>query len=423
MKKIRLAFIVFLFGIAAIPLAIVSAKREQSPALQPPTSVAPVSYQTAQTLQCSAKNAGNEKPTYLVGASKLSAAEKKRIREEYGTLPIPKGEAERAKKIRAAALARQNKKIKAATDSFEAWRKAQPDAPAEIVERNRQKLQNYIDDFGDNSPKIKRQIAERKFDRYIGIAGAVLNQGRGCNTCWAFASIDAARANVRRNPFAGFNEGSFEFDLEGNWQGKGSGMMRIPGDPLPFVQDLLNCMPISEKEICRSGWHGLAFEFMVSGNGVPMSREEDIDGMFVKDGVEQYVFQPKSKREYTPGKKLSCAPDVGFVKALSWDYVNSPPDKLPTVEQLKAALVKHGPLVAPIVYDECLGNYRGGVFNEKNLSTVNHVVLLVGWDDDKEAWLIKNSWGEEWGENGFAWIKYGSNNIGVFAAWIDARRY
>ena len=422
MKKVWLAFIVFLFGIAIIPFALVSAKRERTPVVQPPTPVAPVSYQTPQTLQCTAKNAGNEKPTYLVGAAKLSPADKRRIREEYGTLPIPKGEAQRAKKIRADALARQNKKIKAATDSFEAWRKAQPDAPAEIVERNRRILQDYIDSFGDNSPLIKQRVAERKFD-YMGIAGEVLNQGRGCNTCWAFASTDAARASVERNPFAGFNEGSLEFNLEGNARGKGSGVMRIAGNPLPFVQDLLNCMPISEQEICRSGWHGLAFEFMVSGNGVPMSREEGYNGTQVKDGVEQQVFLPKSNREYTPGKKLSCAPDIGFVKALSWDYVNSPPDKLPTVEQLKAALVKHGPLVAPIVYDECLANYRGGVFNEKNLSTVNHVVLLVGWDDDKEAWLIKNSWGEEWGENGFAWIKYGSNNIGVFAAWIDARRY
>jgi cathepsin L len=50
---------------------------------------------------------------------------------------------------------------------------------------------------------------------------------------------------------------------------------------------------------------------------------------------------------------------------------------------------------------------------------INHAVLLIGWDDEKQAWLIKNSWGEQWGEKGFAWIKYGSNNIGVFAAWVD----
>ena len=93
---------------------------------------------------------------------------------------------------------------------------------------------------------------------------------------------------------------------------------------------------------------------------------------------------------------------------------------MPTVAQLKKALIEHGPLVAPIIYDECLWRYRGGVFNEKNSGDVGHVVLLVGWDDAKGAWLVKNSWGEEWGEKGFGWIKYGSNNIGMFAAWIDA---
>ena len=126
--------------------------------------------------------------------------------------------------------------------------------------------------------------------------------------------------------------------------------------------------------------------------------------------------------EYKAGQKFACQPTGGFLKAASWDYVNSPPDKLPTVKQLKTALIEHGPLVAPIFYDECLANYRGGVFNEQDLGTINHVVLLVGWDDEKQAWLVKNSWGEEWGEKGFAWIKYGSNNIGVFAAWIDAIR-
>ena len=64
--------------------------------------------------------------------------------------------------------------------------------------------------------------------------------------------------------------------------------------------------------------------------------------------------------------------------------------------------------------------YKGGVFNEKTEGKVGHVVLLIGWDDDRQAWLVKNSWGEKWGEKGFGWIKYGSNNIGQFAAWIDA---
>ena len=163
------------------------------------------------------------------------------------------------------------------------------------------------------------------------------------------------------------------------------------------------------------GWHGNAFDFMVYKKGVPMAYRKG----------DSNVENPDFLRKYEPGQKFSCSSDKGFIKASSWDYVNSPPDKLPTVEQLKTALIEHGPLVAPIFYDECLGNYKGGVFNEfdeKESGQINHVVLLVGWDDEKGAWLIKNSWGEKWGEKGFAWIKYGSNNIGVFAAWIDATR-
>ena len=130
----------------------------------------------------------------------------------------------------------------------------------------------------------------------------------------------------------------------------------------------------------------------------------------------------KYRRIYRFGQKYACSPNSGFVKGAAWDYVASPPDKLPTALELKTALIEHGPLVAPIYYDDCLANYRGGVFNEKDLGMINHVVLLIGWDDEKEAWLIKNSWGETWGEKGFGWIKYGSNNIGVFAAWIEADR-
>ncbi len=47
-------------------------------------------------------------------------------------------------------------------------------------------------------------------------------------------------------------------------------------------------------------------------------------------------------------------------------------------------------------------------------------MVLVGWDDDRGAWLMKNSWGEDWGENGYCWIAYGSNRIGRQTAWIRA---
>ena len=371
-------------------------------------------------LQCTQPSAaGNEKMTYLVGASELSSEGKKRIKDNWGKLVVPKGETERAKEIRKKAISYRQAIRDKVTKSMDVWINANPNATAEQIEIRRRRGQERIEFKinkinADNEDRLK----QKSFDwRTLLDVGAVMNQGAGCNTCWAFASTSAAVASLQKSyletiPLSNYN---FPNEITGELS-SASNMFNNTGSSrssAPFVQDLLNCMPIKKEEICQSGWHGRAFDFMVYKKGMPVAMD---NGGNIS---ERSNILPL---EYKAGQKFACQPTGGFLKAASWDYVNSPPDKLPTVKQLKTALIEHGPLVAPIFYDECLANYRGGVFNEQDLGTINHVVLLVGWDDEKQAWLVKNSWGEEWGEKGFAWIKYGSNNIGVFAAWIDAIR-
>lgn len=385
-----------------------------------PTYVPAQRKQPQAQLQCSeSTKASNEQMTYLVGAGKLSKADKKRIKEKWGVLTIPKGETERAKDIRDRALIYQKSQTEEVVKSFEIWLKVHPNATPEEIEKRRKENEKAID-YITGIKRITERVAMKKWDwrEHSVNVGPVMNQGEHCNTCWAFAASSAAAASIQKNYWDQANGLKFFPDMEtGNMRIIVGALMQWEGDPGPFVQDLLDCMPIPKEEICSSGWHGTAFDFMVYGQGIPMVYE---DGYKTKeaDGSSKTY-----RRIYNSGGKYGCSPNNGFAKANAWDYVNSPPDKLPTVEQLKTALIEHGPIVTPIYYDNCLANYRGGVFNENDLGMINHVVLLIGWDDDKQAWLIKNSWGEEWGEKGFGWIKYGSNNIGVFAAWIEADKH
>ncbi len=380
-----------------------SAQRRRTPARQsPPVSAEPA----APLLTCTPVNiASNERVTYLVGAS-MSNEDVSRIKNKWGTLTIPKGESEHAKDVHAACAAFKQNQIDQVTNSLTTWKKANPNAtPTQLKLRmiqQEQALETILD-----TKRTKERVAMSNWDwRSLIDVGPVMNQGEGCNTCWAVAASAAAACSMRKNQLdtgrAKFVPDPSTGEINEVLKTRGD----LLGDAVPFVQDLLNCMPIKKEEICSSGWHGNAFEFMVNKKGAPMSRSDALG----------------EGNEYKAGEKLSCRPRAGFVKAEMWDYVNSPPDKMPTVAQLKEALIAHCPIVAPIFYDKCLANYRSGVFNEKNAGMVNHVVLLIGWDDKKQAWLVKNSWGEEWGEKGFGWVKYGSNNIGVFAAFVEARR-
>ncbi len=370
----------------------------------------------AKPLTCTPapQNSTDEPMTYLVGVS-LTKEDKKRIKEKWGKLTIPLGETEHAKEIRTKALVYKQSKIDKYNKIYEGWLVLRPNATDTEKKGWRELIDRAI---AATEPRfVKERLAMEKFDwRDKGVkVGEVMNQGEGCNTFWAFATTAVALASQYKNYQDRSNAITYHFESENP-----DLVWAIPGSTAvfssqPFVQDLLNCMPIEKDAICSSGWHGNTFDFMVYKQGIPMVYQGDLQ-LTQADG-KSFKY---AKNVYKPGEKFACQPNKGFTRANSWDYVNSPPDKLPSVAQLKTALVEHGPIVAPIFYDECLANYRGGVFNEKDAGMVNHVVVLLGWDDTKQAWLIKNSWGEEWGEKGFGWIKYGSNNIGLFAAWIDA---
>jgi hypothetical protein len=66
-------------------------------------------------------------------------------------------------------------------------------------------------------------------------------------------------------------------------------------------------------------------------------------------------------------------------------------------------------------------NFPSGIFREHLPNDTNHMVTIIGWSEQRQAWKIKNSWGKQWGYSGFGWVGYESNKIGSFAIWVEAR--
>jgi hypothetical protein len=92
------------------------------------------------------------------------------------------------------------------------------------------------------------------------------------------------------------------------------------------------------------------------------------------------------------------------------------------IEQQKVWIDSVGPLacVFEVFHDfDVFGAVGSGVYRKvdapDNHSRGLHCVMIVGYDDVQQAWLIKNSWGAAWHGNGYAWIGYGEVSIDHWA--------
>jgi len=121
---------------------------------------------------------------------------------------------------------------------------------------------------------------------------------------------------------------------------------------------------------------------------------------------------------------LDFAQNTGLARETDWPYqdVNQPCNtsvqpvfkitgwkRALTIAERKQSLSTTGPMVAGMKVFSDFFDYGSGVYSPNTTSVAGyHAVSVVGYDDAAGCWICKNSWGPNWGEQGFFRIAYGT---------------
>jgi C1A family cysteine protease len=79
------------------------------------------------------------------------------------------------------------------------------------------------------------------------------------------------------------------------------------------------------------------------------------------------------------------------------------------IDAVKTALRAQHVVVFGMTVDQDYMNYTGGIMPMPKLTRLNaggHCQVIVGYDDNRQCWIIRNSWGTAWGEKGYAYVPY-----------------
>ncbi|XP_055628092.1 digestive cysteine proteinase 1 [Toxorhynchites rutilus septentrionalis] len=218
--------------------------------------------------------------------------------------------------------------------------------------------------------KVKDLVADLPESLDWRISGAVtpVKDQSVCGSCWSFGTTG---------------------HIESSYFLKTNKLVRLS------QQALIDCSWGYGNNGCDGGEDFRAYQWMMEVGGIPS--EEEYGGYLGQDGYCRVENQ------------TLYAPITGWVNVTSGD-----------ADAMKVALFKHGPLsIAIDAGHKTFSYYANGIYYDpecKNkLEQLDHAVLAVGYGklNGEDYWLIKNSWSNYWGNDGYALMAMKDNNCGI----------
>jgi hypothetical protein len=186
----------------------------------------------------------------------------------------------------------------------------------------------------------------------------VKEQG-SCSACWAFAPTAALESNI----LISRNTPGIDLDLS--------------------EQTLISC---GLSGSCDGGLTDSASDF-IRGFGLP------VESCYSYGAADGLCFNACTNWE------------SDTYKINAWYKVK------PTVEAMKSALYNLGPLVTMMAVQTDFYYYQSGVYSHSwGAFEGYHSAVIVGYDDAEQYFIVKSSWGADWGEAGYFRIAYGEIN-------------
>jgi len=204
-----------------------------------------------------------------------------------------------------------------------------------------------------------------------GVVTPIYNQGQ-CGSCWAFSATET---------------------IESYWALAGNTLTQLS------MEQIVSCDTSGQDQGCNGGFPSGAYQYVENAGG-----------------IEAYSDYPYSAEG---GESGSCNFQSSDVVCTVTGY-NSIDGETGLYQQTSSS--SGGP-VSVCVDASSWQNYNGGVLSSCGTS-VDHCVQLVGYSGYGSSgayWIVRNSWGNTWGENGFIWIEIGQDlcAIGDYATVVS----